>query len=160
MSTISELRKIWEVFQLLLLDYHHPGTKTRSKHIYRTDIIQTLHAPLWPKLNYKHKQKIPSCRHTSFSCTSRILHFLQTGSLWQGCTKSVDQHHFFSAAFARFRSLYHILECSKYFKLFLYYLICYGHPWSVMFDLIIAKRLRLAEGSDGSYHFLAIVLHT
>ena len=99
MSTISELRKIWEVFQLLLLDYHHPGTKTRSKHIYRTDIIQTLHAPLWPKLNYKHKQKIPSCRHTSFSCTSRVLHFLQTGSLWQGCTKSVNQHHFFFSSF-------------------------------------------------------------
>lgn len=41
MSTISELGKIWEVFQFFLLGYHHPSTKVRSKKIYCTDIVQT-----------------------------------------------------------------------------------------------------------------------
>ena len=67
--------------------------------------------------------------------------FLQIEGLWQTCVKQVYQCHFSNF-------LCHVLVILPTFQPFSLYCNVYGDLWSVIFDVTIAKRLPLAEGSD------------
>ena len=65
------MEKYEKFFNFFLLGYHYPTTKTRLKKIQHRHHTNT-DVPLWPKLNYKHKQKVPN---TGIPCFI-ALHFI------------------------------------------------------------------------------------
>ena len=67
--------------------------------------------------------------------------FLQIEGLWQTCVKQVYQCHFSNF-------LCHVLVILPTFQPFSLYCNVYGDLWSVIFDVTIAKRLWLTQGSD------------
>ena len=85
-------------------------------------------------------------RHPSIYRASQILCSLQTEVLRHLCVKQVCLATF-PIAFAHFVSLGHILKIISLYQASLL-LLSYGNLWPVIFDVTIAKRGWLTEGSD------------
>ena len=81
---------------------------------------------------------------TLLYCTSQILHFYRFkvcgNPAWSKSFRAI-----FLTAIAYFMSLCHLVTLAIFF---IYYCICYGGLWSVIFDVTITKRLQLTEDSD------------